>query len=166
MWTNEQDSGRRAQLSQLNSLSMVSISSSSDPSYRMMGMGRGEPWQPPKVLHRDKMHVSNVIIEVWQHEYGFMRVEGKRVERFSHCASIFSCVLSKMTTVLRLFITIYIRLMSQRFDAFKINLFCLFDSAEKNLINNASDVSTYGCLCGGATSFSKTSVVKKPREED
>lgn len=78
----------------------------------------------------------------------------------------FFCVLSKMTTVLRLFITIYIRMMSQRFDAFKINLFCLFDSAEKNLINNASDVSTYGCLCGGATSFSKTSVVKKPREED
>lgn len=36
----------------------------------------------------------------------------------------------------------------------------------KNRINNASDVSTYGCLCGGATSFSKTSVVKKPREED
>lgn len=75
--TNEQDSGRRAQLSQLKSLSMVSISSSSDPSYRMMGMGRGELWQPPKVLQKEQMHVSNVTIEdVWQHEYGFRRVEG------------------------------------------------------------------------------------------
>lgn len=57
-------------------------------------------------------------------------------------------------------------MMTQCFDPFKPNLFCLLDSAEKNQINNASDVSTYGSLCGGATSFSKTSVVKKPREED
>lgn len=60
MRTNEEDSGRRAQLSQLNSLSMVSISSSSDPSYRMMGMGRGEVWQPPKSLQREKMNVKSL----------------------------------------------------------------------------------------------------------
>lgn len=70
--TNEQDSGRCAQLSQLNSLSMVSISSSSDPSYRIMGMGRGELWQPPNVLQRDEMHVNNITVGdiVWQHDYG------------------------------------------------------------------------------------------------
>lgn len=129
-----------------------------------MGMGRGEPWRPPRVLQRDEMRVSSATTEdVWQHACGF-----QGCKEFSDRASIFFfCVSSKMTTVLLLFITISIRLMSRRFDAFKANLFSLCDPAgKKNQINNASDVSTYGCLCGGATSFSKTSVVKKPRGED
>lgn len=70
---------REAQLSQLNSLSMVSISSSSDPSYRMMGMGRGEPWQPPNVLQRHEMHVNHIAMGdiVWNHEYGIRGVRGQ-----------------------------------------------------------------------------------------
>lgn len=81
MRTNEQDSGRCAQLSQLNSLSMVSISSSSDPSYRIMGMGRGELWQLPKVLQRDEMHVNNITVGdiVWQRDYGVRSGKGQRV---------------------------------------------------------------------------------------
>lgn len=82
--TNEQDSGRCAQLSQLNSLSMVSISSSSDPSYRIMAMGRGELWQPPNVLQRDEMHVNNITVGdiVWQHDFGVRSVKGQRLGRF------------------------------------------------------------------------------------
>lgn len=80
MRTIEEDSGRCAQLSQLNSLSMVSISSSSDPSYRIMGMGRGELWQPPNVLQRDEMHVNNIVADTeWQHGYGVRSVKGQRV---------------------------------------------------------------------------------------
>ncbi len=48
---------------QLNSLSIVSISSSSDPSYRMTGMVREELWQVPKVLGRVEKHVSNMVIK-------------------------------------------------------------------------------------------------------
>lgn len=49
---------------QLKSLSIVSISSSSDPSYRMTGMVRGELWQLPQVLKKEEKHVNNMKIIV------------------------------------------------------------------------------------------------------
>lgn len=81
---------------------------------------------------------------------------------FPALAFVFPRVPSKMSFAS---IQLSVRMMSQCFDPLKLNLFCHFDCAE-NRLNNASDVSTYGCLCGRATSFSKTSVVKNPREED
>lgn len=142
--TNERDSGRRAQLSQLNSLSMVSMSSSSDPSNRMMGLGQGELGQLPK----DLQTVSKV----------------KEVGTSSDDAFIFPHFPSKMTTVLLLFLSQspsdwWVRVLMP------LKYICSA-TPRKNPINEAAHVSTYGCLCDGATSFSKTSVVKKPREED
>lgn len=48
---------------QLNSLSIVSISSSSDPSYRMTGMVREVLWQLPKVLGRVEKRVNSMVIK-------------------------------------------------------------------------------------------------------
>lgn len=111
---------------------MVSISSSSDPSYRIMGMGRGELWQLPNVLQGDEMHVNNITVGdiVWQQDYGVRSVKGQRVGRLS----LFS------RPSLRFFpqqddnsfasIQLSVRTMSQCFDPLKLNLFCLFDCAE------------------------------------
>lgn len=131
-----------------------------------MGMGRGEP---PKVLQRGENACQptsplRVFGSMWFS--GVSKVNESK--DFQTSASIFIyfffvCVPSKMTAVLLLFITISIRLMSQ--SVFVLSLRRRW-RRKKNQINNASDVSTYGCLCGGATSFSKTSVVKKPRGED
>ena len=48
---------------QLNSFSIVSISSSSDSLYMMNGMVREEPWKLLNVLRRAKTHFSKIIIK-------------------------------------------------------------------------------------------------------
>lgn len=77
MRTAEKDNNFAAALSaggQLNSFSIVSISSSSDPSYMVIGMVREELWQLPKVLGRVEKHVSNMVIKKTLILYIFMLI--------------------------------------------------------------------------------------------
>lgn len=54
---------------QLNSLSIVSISSSSDPSYRMTGMVTEVLWQLPKVLGRVEKCFNIMAIKNRKYEW-------------------------------------------------------------------------------------------------
>lgn len=64
MKPTDRDSSSAASLTaggQLNSLSIVSISSSSDPSYSLTGMVREELRLLPKVLQRVEKHFSKTV---------------------------------------------------------------------------------------------------------
>lgn len=61
------------------------------------------------------------------------------------------------------------RIMGWYFDLFKVNLIwpsSAFTTPLSSEINYLSELSTYDCFSGVGTASNKTSLVKKPREED